>query len=165
MIRAAEQQRSPAMIQLFPWTLHFQGPHFVRYVAEAAHAASVPISLHLDHCMKLSDIDLALALPFDSVMIDASSPDLNQNIRTCKDVVERAAKVGITIEAELGRIDGEEDGVPDVSDMQGMLTEPKDAERYAKEADVHFLAPSFGNVHGGYGPEGPKKFWQLDRYA
>lgn len=162
VIRAAEQKQSPAIIQLFPWTMHFQGPYFVSYVVQVAHSASVPISVHLDHCMKKEDIEVALTLPFDSIMIDASTADLEENVASCKSVQERAQALGITIEAELGRIDGEEDGVLPV-DMQGLLTEPSDAKNFVQRAGVHFLAPSFGNVHGGYGEAGPEKFWQLDR--
>ncbi|CAI6334904.1 unnamed protein product [Periconia digitata] len=165
VIRAAERKRSPAIIQLFPWTLHFQGPHFVRYVAAAAHAASVPISLHLDHCIQASDIELALGLPFDSIMIDGpgSSGDLEESIKSCGHIVQRGKEAGILIEAELGRVDGVEDGVDVKHAVAGRLTRPEDAKVFVQATGVQLLAPSFGNVHGPYGAGGAEKVLQFDR--
>ncbi|OQE24250.1 hypothetical protein PENSTE_c007G01852 [Penicillium steckii] len=80
VIRAAEHKGSAAIIQLFPWTMHFQGAQFIRYVVDAAHAASVPIAVHLDHCIKSDDVEQALELPFDSIMVDASTLDVEENI-------------------------------------------------------------------------------------
>ncbi|KAM0550190.1 hypothetical protein ACHAPJ_009038 [Fusarium lateritium] len=161
VIRAAEALKSPAIIQVFPWTLRFQGPHFVRYVIEAAHAASVPIAVHLDHCIEQDDLELALDLPvpFDSIMVDASIHEPAENIRRCKAVVQKANAKGIAIEAEMGRIEGGEDGLPTV-DLDTILTQPEDAANFVRETGVQFLAPSFGNVHGNYGPGGPDAFWR-----
>lgn len=162
VIKAAENRRSPAIIQLFPWTMHFQGSHFIRYVVDCAHDACVPIAVHLDHCIIHSDVELALTLPFDSIMVDASTLKEEENIAYCKDIVRRAEKLGITVEAEIGRIEGGEDGLPNV-DMETILTKPEDAESFVRRTGVHFLAPSFGNVHGSYGPGGPEKAWDLTR--
>lgn len=159
VIRAAEALKSPAIIQLFPWTLKFQGSHFVRYVIEAAHAAKVPIAVHLDHCIEQDDVEVALELPLDSIMVDASIHEPAENIRRCKDVVKRANAKNIAIEAEMGRIEGGEDGLPTV-DLDTILTQPEDAFNFVRETGVQFLAPSFGNVHGNYGPGGPEAFWR-----
>ncbi|CAG9938535.1 unnamed protein product [Clonostachys rosea f. rosea IK726] len=149
VIKAAERCRSPAMIQFFPWTLHFHGPAFIKYAAEVAHAASVPISVHLDHCLKPSDADLALECAFDSIMVDGSMYDEEGNIKYVKSVVGRAKGKRITVEAELGRMEGGEDGLPTI-DLES-------------KTGVHFLAPSFGNVHGPYPAGGAEKHWRLDR--
>jgi len=162
VIKAAENKHSPAIIQLFPWTIHFQGPHFIRYVIEYAHHSSVPIAVHLDHCIKDTDVEIALTLPFDSIMVDASTLEEQENIAYCKRIVQRAEKLGITIEAEMGRIEGGEDGLPNV-DMETILTKPQDAKAFVRGTGVHFLAPSFGNVHGPYGARGAEKAWDLKR--
>ena len=65
-------------------------------------------------------------------------------------------------EAELGRMDGSEDGLPAV-DMESVLTSPEHAKRFVQETGIHFLAPSFGNVHGPYPPGGAEKAWDLER--
>ena len=161
MIRAAEKKNSPAIIQLFPWTMHFQGPHFVRYVVEAAHAASVPIAVHLDHCTKQEDIDIALTLPFDSIMIDASTLEEEENVATCTRNIRRAAECGISVEVEMGRIEGGEDGLP-TSNLGTIHTKPGEAKEFMEKTGAHFLAPSFGNIHGGYGPGGAEKAWDLE---
>ncbi|RMJ09733.1 hypothetical protein BHE90_009062 [Fusarium euwallaceae] len=162
VIKAAERCRSPALIQFFPWTLHFQGPAFIKYASEVARAASVPIAIHLDHCLKPSDADLALDCAFDSIMVDGSMFEEEENIRYVKSVVDRAREKNITVEAELGRMEGGEDGLPTI-DLESVWTNPQDAAEFVKKTGVHFLAPSFGNVHGPYPPGGAEKHWQLDR--
>ncbi len=99
---------------------------------------------------------------FDSIMIDGSLFETEENIRYVKSVVERARDKGITIEAELGRIEGGEDGIP-MLELDGLLTDPDFALQFVKETGVHFLAPSFGNVHGPYPPGGAEKHWQISR--
>ncbi|KAF7630680.1 putative fructose-bisphosphate aldolase [Aspergillus flavus] len=128
--------------------MHFQGPHFVNYIVEAAHTASVPIGVHLDHCMDPADVEQALNLPIDSVMVDASRLEPEENIEYCRQITEQAKIRGITVEAEMGRISDGEDGIPDASHL---------------ERCVHFLAPSSRNIHGPYPEGGSEKYWQLDR--
>ncbi|KAK7749317.1 hypothetical protein SLS62_008286 [Diatrype stigma] len=160
VIAAAERCNSPAIIQLFPWTLHFQGPHFVQYVVGAAHAARVPIAVHLDHCVDPEDVRTALDLPFDSIMVDASTLEPEANVRQCREIVCVANARGVAVEAEMGRIEGGEDGLPTV-DMEAVLTRPERARAFVEETGVQFLAPAFGNVHGKYGPGGPEASWRL----
>lgn len=161
-VRAAEKMNSPAMVEIFPWSIHFQGPQFVKYAADVVHAASVPMSLHLDHCTEEADVYMALELPFDSIMVDASSKDPEKNITFVKEIVRLAEKKGITIEAEMGRIQGGEDGIPTV-DLEALYTEPEMVVEFVKRTGVHYVAPSFGNIHGIYPPGGPEKYWQMDR--
>jgi fructose-bisphosphate aldolase, class II len=152
------------MILFFPWTLHFQGPAFITYASTLARAASVPISIHLDHCLKPSDAELALECAFDSIMVDGSMYGPDESIDYVKSVVDKARGKGITIEAELGRIEGGEDGLPSI-DLEGVYTDPDMARDFVDRTGVHFLAPSIGNVHGPYPPNsgGAEKHWQLER--
>jgi fructose-bisphosphate aldolase class II len=142
--------------------MHFHGRQFIEFAANAVHHANVPMSLHLDHCIEEKDVYLALDLPFDSIMVDASSEDPDKNIQFVTKIVQMARQKGITIEAEMGRIQGGEDGVPTV-EMEALYTEPEYAAEFVEKTGIHFLAPSFGNVHGPYPPGGPETFWQLDR--
>ncbi|KAH7372087.1 fructose-bisphosphate aldolase [Cadophora sp. MPI-SDFR-AT-0126] len=162
VVKAAERCRSPAMIQLFPWSIHFQGPAFIKFVAETAHAASVPISVHLDHCLKPEDAEIALECAFDSIMVDGSLFEEEESIAYVKSVVDKAKLKGITIEAELGRMEGSEDGLPTI-DLETVWTDPNRAREFVDRTGVHFLAPSFGNVHGPYPVGGAEKHWQIDR--
>lgn len=142
--------------------MRFQGPEFIEYAAARAHGASVPIAIHLDHCIEPKDADLALTCSFDSIMVDGSMFDEEKNIEYVKSVVERAKVRGITVEAELGRMDGKEDGLPQI-DLESVWTDPAKAAHFVRETGVHYLAPSFGNVHGPYPPGGAERHWQLDR--
>jgi fructose-bisphosphate aldolase class II len=164
VIRAAETTRPPANIHLFPWSLHFQDQHFVSYVLSYAHSASVPIAVHLDHCINPEDVELALSLSptFDSIMVDASTLSEEDNIKTCRGYIERARELGMTVEAEMGRMGGGDDGLPTV-DLEAILTKPEDAETFSHQTGFHFLGPSFGNIHVAYGPGGAEKAWDLDR--
>lgn len=161
VISAAENKKSPAIIQLFPWTMHFQGPRFIEYVVSAAHAASVPIAVHLDHCVKPEDVELALTLPFDSIMIDASTLEEAGNVEVCVRSVQRAHACGMSVEVEMGRIEGGEDGLAHV-DLQAIKTRPHEASEFMRNTNAQFLAPSFGNIHGAYGPGGAEAYWDLD---
>ncbi|KAF4814543.1 putative fructose-bisphosphate aldolase [Colletotrichum tropicale] len=105
---------------------------------------------------------MALECAFDSVMVDGSMFEEEENIRYVKSVVDRARKKNMTVEAELGRMDGREDGLPAV-DLESVWTDPDRAAEFVKQTGVHFLAPSFGNVHGPYPPGGAEKYWTLDR--
>lgn len=140
--------------------MKFQGPSFVRYVVEAAHAANVPIAVHLDHCIEPRDVEVALDLPFDSMMVDASLHDMEENIAECRRIVKIANARGISVEAEIGRIEGGEDGLPTV-ELEAIMTRPDQAKDFVERTGVQFLAPSFGNVHGSYGTAGPESSWRL----
>ena len=93
--------------------------------------------------------------------IDGSAyEDETLAIDFCRRITQKAHQLGISVEAELGRIDGGEDGLPTLQ-LQAMMTQPEEAAKFVEEVGVQFLAPSFGNVHGPYGPKGPQ--WDLQR--
>jgi fructose-bisphosphate aldolase, class II len=141
-----------------------------KYVHAIAEMYGVAVILHTDHAAKklLPWIDALLdageefykenAKPlFSSHMLDLSEEPLEENISTCKTYLERMAKIGMSIEIELGCTGGEEDGV-DNTDMDNSLlyTQPEDvclAYEVLGEVSPHFtIAASFGNVHGVYKP-------------
>ncbi|GAB1209290.1 hypothetical protein APSETT445_008062 [Aspergillus pseudonomiae] len=172
-VRAAENRKSPLIIQLFPSALT-QTPSLVHAAAAAARAASVPISLHLDHAQNYDQIkEIADSLPFDSIMVDMSHYEKEENLERTAALREYCHARGISTEAETGRIEGGEDGIMDTGDLEGMefnaelrvsdltllctgiLTSPEDVEDFIR-AGVDYLAPSVGNLHGDYGPKGPQ---------
>jgi fructose-bisphosphate aldolase class II len=154
VVRAAEEQRSPLIIQVFPWAIKATDGLLVRAAADAASRATVPIAIHLDHCQDESLVRLAAdTLPFDSIMVDMSHYEQEENLAKTKELVAYCHARGITAEAEIGRINGGEDGVK-IPDMEAVLTTPEEVEQFI-ETGMDFLAPSVGNVHGEYGPDGP----------
>lgn len=160
--RAAEAKQSPAMVLLFPWALQKFGSLLVNMAAEACRSATVPVSLHLDHCQDADLVRTAANLPFDSIMVDMSHHEKAENLRLTRELTEYCHERGIATEAEPGRIEGGEDGVKDTAQLEGVMTTPDEALEFL-ETGIDMLAPAFGNVHGEYGPKGPRGFLQLDR--
>ena len=161
-VKAAQSTASPAIIQVFPWALHAAPNHLIARIAILAASTEPSVSVHIDHCQDYDDCKLAMDLGFDSVMVDMSHYEPAENAAKTKELTQRAHGMGIAVEAEMGRIDGAEDGV-EAPDMEGLLTEPADAVHYIQETRVDFLAPAFGNMHGAYPAGGPRKFLQLPR--
>ena len=124
------------------------GAHHVHQMAEHY---GVPVILHTDHCA-------ATGKPlFSSHMIDLSEESLEENIEICSAYLKRMAKIGMTLEIELGCTGGEEDGVDNSHmDASALYTQPEDV-AYAYEklnaiSPRFTIAASFGNVHGVYKP-------------
>ncbi|RFU35985.1 hypothetical protein B7463_g361, partial [Scytalidium lignicola] len=160
--RAAEARNSPAMILLFPWAMQQFKSHLVNLAADVAHNAKVPISVHLDHCQDIEMVKYAASLPFDSIMVDMSHYEREENLRLTKELSEYCHERGIATEAEPGRIEGGEDGLKDTADLEGVLTTEEQALEFV-DTGIDFLAPAFGNVHGEYGPKGGRGWLEFDR--
>lgn len=110
------------------------------------HNITVPVALHVDHGESVEVCKAALDAGFTSVMIDASHYELAENIRQTKEVVEYAHARGASVEAELGRVGGQEDHVV----AESMYAIPAECEQLVKESGVDCLAPALGSVHGPY---------------
>ncbi|CAK7235656.1 hypothetical protein SBRCBS47491_009369 [Sporothrix bragantina] len=152
-VRAAERKRSPLIIQLFPWAITYSQGVLVHAAAQAARQASVPVSVHLDHCQDAAIVKQACNLPFDSIMVDMSHHDKAENVSKTKELVAYCHAHGKVTEAEPGRIEGGEDGIASTADLSGLLTTPEETQQFV-DTGVDLLAPAFGNVHGEYGPKG-----------
>lgn len=100
----------------------------------------VPVVIHLDHGDSFEACKEAIDSGFTSVMIDASSLPLEDNINITKKVVEYAEKYTVTVEAEIGSI----------GNNVNLYTNVEEAIRFVKETNIDSLAPSIGSVHGIY---------------
>ena len=105
---------------------------------------TVPVALHLDHG-SYEGAKAALAAGFSSIMFDGSHYSIEENIEKTKELVELCHAKGVSIEAEVGSIGGEEDGVISA----GELADPKECKTIA-DLGVDFLAAGIGNIHGKY---------------
>lgn len=110
------------------------------------HDISVPVALHVDHGASFQICKAAIDAGFTSVMIDASACPLKENISIVKKVVEYAHLRGVSVEAELGRVGGQEDSVV----AESMYAKPEDCVRLVSETGVDCIAPALGSVHGPY---------------
>ena len=107
---------------------------------------TVPVALHLDHGSSYESCVDAIDSGFTSVMIDASKHNIEENIKITKQVVDYAHAKNVTVEAEVGAIGGEEDGVAD----ELAYAKVEDAVKLVQETGIDFLAPALGSVHGIY---------------
>ena len=105
---------------------------------------TVPVALHLDHgtyegCYK------CIKAGFSSIMFDGSHYPIEENIEKTKELVKIAHAMGLSLEAEVGSIGGEEDGVVGL----GECADPAECKAIA-DLGVDFLAAGIGNIHGKY---------------
>ncbi|KAJ6615860.1 hypothetical protein B0H10DRAFT_2220041 [Mycena sp. CBHHK59/15] len=126
LVRSAERMKSPTILQLFPVTLAYRKGPFLQFCFNAAHQASVPITVHLDHATDPEHIELALSLAeqgiaSDNIMVDASHAETDkENITIAHLYIERAAKCGVTVEVKLACLEGGETGLHVISDAKPM---------------------------------------------
>ena len=105
---------------------------------------TIPVALHLDHgtyegCYK------CIKAGFSSIMFDGSDYPIEENIEKTKELVKIAHAMGLSLEAEVGSIGGEEDGVVGM----GECADPKECKAIA-DLGIDFLAAGIGNIHGKY---------------
>ena len=161
-IRAAEAQNAPLIIEMFPWAVTFSDGLLVHAAAQAARQAKVRVAVHLDHAQdELLIRRAADTLPFDSIMVDMSHYERDENLKRTKELAAYCRERGIAVEAEPGRIEGGEDGIKSTEDLEAVMTNLNDLDDFYT-AGVDILAPAIGNIHGSYGPNGPQL--DLNRY-
>lgn len=158
IIAAAEEKKSPVMIQTTPPTAKYLTLEAMVGMTRAlAEKASVPVALHLDHCSNFDDVMKALRAGYTSVMIDGSKLPFEENIALTKRVVEAAAPMGVTVEAELGTVGGKEDNV-----SAGIAyTDIEEAKTFVEKTNVDIFAVAIGTAHGFYKGEPMLDFERL----
>ncbi len=105
---------------------------------------TVPVALHLDHG-SFEGAKACIEAGFSSVMFDGSHYPIDENIEKTKEIVKYANERGISVEAEVGAIGGEEDGVVGT----GEVADPQECKQIA-DLGVTMLAAGIGNIHGKY---------------
>ena len=148
ILTAAQECKSPVILQVSEGA----GKYMVGYKTVAGMVngmleemnISVPVALHLDHgsyegCLKCVEAG------FSSVMFDGSHYPIEENVAKTKELVALTHGKGMSIEAEVGGIGGEEDGVV----SNGECADPDECKRIA-DLGVDMLAAGIGNIHGKY---------------
>ena len=118
---------------------------------------TIPVALHLDHGSSVESCKEAIDAGFTSVMFDGSKYRLEENLAMTKEVVAYAKLHDVSVEAEIGHIGGEEDGVAD----ELAYAKVEDAVRLGLESGIDFLAPALGSVHGIYKGEPKLDFGRM----
>ncbi len=159
ILEECEKEKSPVILGVSEGAKKYMvGFHTVTEMVKAMVEElqiTVPVVLHLDHGSSVASCKEAIDAGFTSVMIDASKYSVEENIQMTKEVVEYAHQKNVTVEAEIGHVGGEEDGVAD----ELAYAKVEDAVRLAKETGIDSLAPALGSVHGIYKGE-PKLDFQ-----
>ncbi|KAL2478890.1 ketose-bisphosphate aldolase class-II family protein [Forsythia ovata] len=154
VVAAAEEEQSPAILQIHPSALKQGGIPLVACCISAAEQASVPVTVHFDHGDSKQELLEILELGFDSVMVDGSHLPFKENIVYTKHIAVLAHLKNLMVEAELGRLSGTEDDLL-VQDYEAKLTDVNRAEEYIDTTGIDALAVCIGNVHGKYPASGP----------
>lgn len=148
IIEAAEELKSPVIIQTTPGTIKYGGlRYYYSNVYAGASAASVPVVLHLDHGSSFELASGAYREGYTSIMIDGSKLPFEENIALTRKVAEMCNPGNIPVEAELGRVGGKED---DLVSNDDIYTDPKKAAEFVKKTGISSLAVAIGTVHGFY---------------
>lgn len=128
--------------------ISFVGPAMIA----AAKNAKVPVCVHLDHGVTTDMIYRALRIGFTSVMIDASALPYEENLKLTKEITEISHAMGVSVEAELGRLVTGESGSSEITNAkpEDFYTDPDEAKAFCEQTGVDALAIAFGTAHGFY---------------
>ncbi len=160
MIRAAvevaEAEKSPVILGALEPDIAGDGLAYWFAAAKyAAQKAAVPVCIHLDHAITLSQIMRVVDIGFSSVMLDASAEDFEENVKRTAEVCKAVQKAGVSVEAELGHVgDGiagsGESAVTGHENAADALTEPEKVAEFVERTKVNALAVAIGTAHGVY---------------
>ncbi|OXM14471.1 class II fructose-bisphosphate aldolase [Paenibacillus herberti] len=163
ILAAAEEEKSPVILGVSEGAARYMGGFKVITAMVGAlideMKITVPVAIHLDHGSSFDKCKEAIDAGFTSVMIDASHHPFDENVETTKKVVEYAHSKGVSVEAELGTVGGQEDDV--IAD--GVIyADPKECFELVKQTGIDCLAPALGSVHGPYKGEPNLGFKEME---
>ena len=168
IMQAAEETRSPVILQASAGARKYAGEPFLRHLQLAAVEAypDIPLVMHQDHGTSPGVCQASIRSGFTSVMMDGSlktdgktPADYEYNVNVTRKVCEMAHAVGVSVEGELGCLGsletgqaGEEDGVGAEGTLSHdmLLTDPTEAKDFVSRTDVDALAIAIGTSHGAY---------------
>jgi len=163
ILAAAEEEKSPVILGVSEGAARHMGGFktvvmMVKGLLEDMKI-TVPVAIHLDHGSSYDKCKEAIDAGFTSVMIDASHHPFEENVQTTKAVVEYAHSKGVSVEAELGTVGGQEDDV--VAD--GVIyADAQECKELVEKTGIDCLAPALGSVHGPYKGEPNLGFKEME---
>ncbi|WP_342508436.1 class II fructose-bisphosphate aldolase [Sporosarcina sp. FSL K6-2383] len=151
ILQAAQDEQSPVILGVSEGAARYMGGFttVVNMTKGLIHdlKITVPVAIHLDHGSSFDKCKEAIDAGFTSVMIDASSKSLAENIEITKSVVAYAHERGVSVEAELGVVGGQEDDII----AEGVIyADPAECKELVEKTGIDCLAPALGSVHGPY---------------
>lgn len=166
ILQAAEEEKSPVILGVSEGAARYMGGFktvvmMVKGLMED-YGTTVPVAIHLDHGSSFEKCKEAIEAGFTSVMIDASSKSLEENIEITKKVVDFAKQHNVSVEAELGVVGGQEDDV--IAD--GVIyADPAECRELVDQTGIDCLAPALGSVHGPYKGEPNLGFEEMEEIS
>ncbi|MCM2535714.1 fructose-bisphosphate aldolase [Neobacillus pocheonensis] len=163
ILQAAESEKSPVILGVSEGAGRYMGGFktVVKMVEGLMedYKVTVPVAIHLDHGSSFEKCKEAIDAGFTSVMIDASHHPFEENIEITAKVVDYAHANGVSVEAELGTVGGQEDDV--IAD--GVIyADPQECLELVKRTGIDCLAPALGSVHGPYKGEPNLGFKEME---
>ena len=159
-LEAAQALRSPLILQEYEPNAAYRGFNYlgqqVRLLREELNI-TVPVALHLDHGHSFESCERAIGAGFTSVMIDASHEPIEANAALTRKVIDFARPRGVSVEAEIGYVKGNEPAktsqvgripVPPKPPTPAAKTTPEEAADFVSRVDVDMLAVAVGTTHG-----------------
>nr|WP_285228942.1 class II fructose-1,6-bisphosphate aldolase [Mesobacillus foraminis] len=150
ILQAAEEERAPVILaasdRLVDYLGGFNTIAVMVNTLVTEMGITVPVALHLDHGRSVERCKRAIDAGFSSVMIDGSHYPIDENIDMTKQVVDYARPHMVSVEAEVGTVGGNEDGL-----IGGInYADPLECLRLVQETGIDALAAALGSVHGPY---------------
>ncbi|MCW7551234.1 class II fructose-1,6-bisphosphate aldolase [Endozoicomonas gorgoniicola] len=154
ILTAAQKSNAPVILGVSEGAARYMGGFKVITAMVGALIESmeitVPVAIHLDHGSSIEKCKEAIDAGFTSVMIDGSHGPFEGNVEMTKTVVEYAHARGVSVEAELGVVGGQEDDV--IAD--GVIyADAQECKELVERTGLDCLAPALGSVHGEYAGE------------
>ena len=163
ILQAAQEEKSPVILGVSEGAgRYMSGFKTVVKMVEGLmeeYKITVPVAIHLDHGSSFDKCKEAIDAGFTSVMIDASHHPFEENIEMTKKVVEYAHAKGVSVEAELGTVGGQED---DVQADAVIYADANECVELVKHTGIDCLAPALGSVHGPYKGEPNLGFEEME---
>lgn len=162
VLAVSEERQAPLIVAIHPDEVSHIGVDLLPAMVQAAHRASVPVTIHWDHGGTYEQVLTAIQAGFTSFMIDGSMLPYEENVALTARVVEAAHAVGLSVEGELGTIGKlDEQAEAGVAVSAIVHTDPDQAVDFVRRTGVDSLAVAIGTAHGLY-PKGLTPELKLD---
>ena len=162
VVETAAELRSPLIVAGTPGTFSYAGTgNIVAIAGDLAKTFNQPLAIHLDHQEQLADIESKVLSGVRSVMIDGSHHPFATNIELVKKVTDYCHRYDVSVEAELGRLGGQEDDLV-VEGKDALYTNPEQAFEFVRQTGIDSLAVAIGTAHGLYAAEPKLDFDRLE---
>jgi 6-phospho-5-dehydro-2-deoxy-D-gluconate aldolase len=165
ILEAAQEEQSPIIVASSDRLVDYLGGFktiatMVNRIVEDKNI-TVPVALHLDHGSSVERCKEAIDAGYTSVMIDGSHYPIDENIEMTKQVTEYAKLHSVSVEAEVGTVGGNEDGL--IGGIQ--YADPEECLRIVNETGIDALAAALGSVHGPYQGEPKLGFDEMKKIS